>query len=99
MQKSNKISELTLALQQSQIETEELGKELANARFKANQEIEIWSDEMNKLRHKLKETEEAYNNNMRQLEEELGSMSKELTMAKLNKNSLTGSRFGVGSDV
>ena len=36
---------------------------------------------------------------MKQLEEELGSMSKELTMAKLNRSNLGGSRFGMGSDV
>lgn len=54
---------------------------------------------MNKLRAKLRQTEEAYNNNMRQLEEELSSMSKELTIAKLNRNNLTNSRLGVGSEV
>ena len=61
--------------------------------------MELWNDEMNKMRLKLRETEEAYNSNMKQLEDELGSMSKQLTMAKLNKTNLTGSRFGVGSDV
>jgi hypothetical protein len=52
-----------------QHENEGMGKELDANRFKLDQETEIFNLEYNKLKQKLKDSEEIYNRNLKSLED------------------------------
>lgn len=52
-----------------QHENEGMGKDLEGVRYKLDQETEIFNLEYNKLKQKLKDSEEIYNKNLKSLED------------------------------
>lgn len=79
-----------------QSEVEEITAELTSARAQLAEEGELYTIQINKLRNAMREMQQNYDANLRNLQEELSAMSKELTALKFSRQAgnsrLRGSR-------